>query len=103
MISGARLRWPPLSAYDSLQAGLREVDRPLVGHLDEEQIRELLDVVEVADAVVAEGVTKAPELLDYVGHGGPFEYPDHVAAAGTWRTSGVPPSPREPCRRGRSA
>jgi hypothetical protein len=35
-----------------------------VGHLEEEQVGELLDVVAVGEAVVAEQVAVAPELLD---------------------------------------
>ena len=38
--------------------------RLLVGHLEEEQVRELLDVVAVGEAVVAEDVAVVPELLD---------------------------------------
>jgi hypothetical protein len=38
--------------------------RALVGHLEEEQEGELLEVVLVAEAVVAEDVAVAPELLD---------------------------------------
>ncbi len=40
----------------------------LVGHLEEEQVGDLLDVVAVVDAVVAQGVAEAPEFLDDVGH-----------------------------------
>ena len=43
-------------------------DALLVGHLEEEQVGDLLDVVAVVDAVVAEGVAEAPEFLDDVGH-----------------------------------
>ena len=39
------------------------VDAALVGHLQEQQIGELLDVVAVVDAVVAQGVAEAPEFL----------------------------------------
>ncbi len=45
-----------------------QLDAALVGHLEEEQVRDLLDVVAVVDAVVAQGVAEAPELLDDVGH-----------------------------------
>ncbi len=45
---------------------LGELDAPLVGHLEEEQVGDLLDVVAVVDAVVAQGVAEAPELLDDV-------------------------------------
>ena len=47
---------------------LGKVEGALVGHLEEEQIRDLLDVVAVVDAVVAEGVAEAPELGDDVTH-----------------------------------
>ena len=40
----------------------------LVGHLEEEQIGDLLDVVAVVDAVVAQRVAEAPEFLNDVGH-----------------------------------
>ena len=49
-------------------AALRHVDAALVGHLEEEQIGELLDVVAVVHAVVAQRVAEAPEFLDDVGH-----------------------------------
>ena len=42
--------------------------RALVGHLEEQQVGDLLDVVAVVDAVVAQGVAEAPELLDDVAH-----------------------------------
>ena len=35
-----------------------------VGHLEEEQVRQLLDVVAIAHPVVAEDVVVVPELLD---------------------------------------
>ena len=44
---------------------------PLVGHLQEQQVGELLDVLDRADAVVAQHVAEVPELLDElvrVGH-----------------------------------
>src|SRR5262249_15784225 len=46
----------------------RQVDAALVGHLEEEQIGDLLDVVAVVDPVVAEGVAEPPESLDNVTH-----------------------------------
>ena len=49
-------------------AALRDLDAALVGHLQEEQVGELLDVVAVIDAVVAQGVAEAPEFVDDVGH-----------------------------------
>ena len=36
----------------------------LVGHLEEQQVRQLLDVVAVGEAVVAKDVAVVPELLD---------------------------------------
>jgi len=50
-------------------AALRDLDAALVGHLQEEQVSELLDVVAVIDPVVAQGVAEPPELVDDVGHG----------------------------------
>ena len=38
--------------------------RPLVCHFEEEQVRQLLDVVTVAHSVIAEDVAVVPELLD---------------------------------------
>ena len=38
--------------------------RLLVRHLEEQQVGELLDVVAVGEAVVAEDVAVVPELLD---------------------------------------
>ena len=38
--------------------------RALVGHLEEQQIGELLDIVAIAHAVVAKDVAVVPELLD---------------------------------------
>ena len=49
-------------------AALRDLDVALVRHLEEEEVRDLLDVVAVVDSVVAEGVAEAPELLDDVTH-----------------------------------
>src|SRR5205085_2421486 len=49
-------------------SALRKVDGALVGHLEEEQIGDLLDVVAVVDAVMAKGVAEAPELGDDVTH-----------------------------------
>ncbi len=46
---------------------LGQLDAAFVGHLEEEQVGELLDVVAVVDAVVAQGVAEAPEFVDDVG------------------------------------
>src|SRR5262249_31979879 len=40
----------------------------LVGHFEEEQVRNLLDVVAVIDAVMAKRMAEAPQFLDDVGH-----------------------------------
>ena len=46
----------------------------LVRHLEEDEVGELLEVVAVAHAVVAEGVAEAPNFGDdgFGGHGGKF-------------------------------
>ncbi len=49
-------------------ATLRNVRAAFLGHLEEEQISELLDVIAVVDAIVAQRVAKAPEFLDDVCH-----------------------------------
>ncbi len=38
--------------------------RPLVSHLEEEQVRQLFDVIAIAHPVIAEDVAVVPELLD---------------------------------------
>ena len=38
--------------------------RPLVRHLEEQQIRQLLDIVAIAYTVVAEDIAVIPELFD---------------------------------------
>ena len=43
-------------------------DAFLIGHLQEEEVGELLDVVAVVDSVMAKGVAEAPEFVDDVGH-----------------------------------
>ncbi len=40
--------------------------RALVGHLQEQQVRELLEIVAVGDAIVFEHITKVPELINQV-------------------------------------
>src|ERR1700681_2670040 len=49
-------------------AALRDHDRFLVGHFQEEQLGELLYVVTIIDAVMAKGMAEAPEFLDDVTH-----------------------------------
>ncbi len=49
-------------------AALGQGDGLLVGHLEEDQKGDLLDVVAVVDAVVAKRVAEAPEFLDDIGH-----------------------------------
>src|ERR671926_1486893 len=60
---------PPEQAGPVVAVGHRRGTAPgrqglLVGHLEEEQVGELLNVVAVGEAVVAEQVAVAPELLD---------------------------------------
>ena len=67
-----------LSEIGQLRAGLglerfpiaifRNFRAALVGHLEEQQIRELFDVVPVVNTVVAQRMAEAPEFLDDVGH-----------------------------------
>ena len=40
---------------------------PLIRHLQENEVGELLDVVPVADAIVTEDITVVPDLLYYRG------------------------------------
>ena len=42
----------------------RQLNAALLGHLQEEQVGDLLDVVAVVDALMAKGVAEAPESLD---------------------------------------
>ena len=58
--AGSASRSPPGRCDGSVAGRLR----PLVGHLEEEQVGELLDVVAVGQAVVAQDVAVVPELLD---------------------------------------
>jgi hypothetical protein len=51
-------------------AGFAEHAAVLVVHLEEEQVGELLDVVAVGHAVVAQDVAVVPEALDDGGGGG---------------------------------
>lgn len=60
----ARLR---LETFPSAAFGNGSIT--LLCHFQEQQIRELLDVIAVINAVMAEGVAKAPEFLNDVGHG----------------------------------
>src|SRR5690606_4696362 len=50
------------------RAVLGDGDAALVSHLEEQQVGDLLDVVAVVDAVVAQRVAEAPESLNDVGH-----------------------------------
>src|SRR5262249_38723902 len=49
-------------------APLWQLDALLIRHLQEEQERDLLDVVAVVDAIVAQGVAEPPEFLNDVTH-----------------------------------
>ena len=63
-------------------AGLAELVLLLVGHLEEEQVGELLDVVAVGDAVVAQDVAVVPEALD---DGGGLGRHDGSLVSQSWR------------------
>src|SRR5207244_2397754 len=56
-----------------------QVDAAFVRHFEKEQIGQLLDVVAVVDAVVAQGVAEAPKFLDDIAHA--------AMASLNWRTS----------------
>jgi uncharacterized pyridoxal phosphate-containing UPF0001 family protein len=45
-----------------------EVDASLVGHLQEKQVRQLLDVVAVVDAVMTERVAEPPKFGNDISH-----------------------------------
>src|SRR5665213_1812054 len=49
-------------------ATFRNLHAALFGHLQEEQICELLDIVAVVHAVMAERVAEAPKFLDNIAH-----------------------------------
>jgi hypothetical protein len=57
-----------LLALGVLGFNLGQVNAARIGHLEEQQIGELFDVVAVVHAVVAQRVAEAPEFLDDVGH-----------------------------------
>ena len=46
----------------------RDGNALFIGHLQEEEIGELFDIVAVVDAIVAERVAEAPEFVDDVSH-----------------------------------
>jgi len=50
-------------------ARLGKLDLLLIGHLEEQQVGDLLDVIAVIDPIVPQRVAEAPEFLDNVGHG----------------------------------
>ncbi len=55
--------WPTISV--GYATGLRIGRlRPLIGHLEEQQIRQLLDVVAIAHPIVTQDVAVVPEFLD---------------------------------------
>ena len=47
---------------------LGQFDSPLIGHIDKQQIGNLLDVIAVIDPVMPQGMTESPEFLHYVRH-----------------------------------
>ena len=49
-------------------AAFRQLDAALVGHLEEQQVGDLLDVIAVVDPIVAQGVAETPEFLDDIAH-----------------------------------
>jgi hypothetical protein len=69
---GARMDWSARARVAlirlSIVSSKRISESTLVGHLEKEQIGDLLDVVAVVDAIVAEGVAEAAEFLDDIGH-----------------------------------
>jgi hypothetical protein len=73
---------------ESLWDGGRFVEgrlRLLVGHLQEEQERQLLDVIAIGQAVVAEDIAVVPELLDQGGGVGHWSRGDAEARlSGNW-------------------
>src|SRR2546427_806732 len=46
----------------------RDLDHSLRGHLEEQEICNLLNVIAVIDAIVPEGVAEPPKLANYVTH-----------------------------------
>jgi hypothetical protein len=63
--------------------------RALVGHLEEQQIRQLLDIVAVAHPIVAEDVAVVPEFLDDLLGVISHENPEPLLVF-AWRSDGVP-------------
>ena len=49
-------------------AAIRKYNTPLISHLDEEEIGDLLDIIPVIDPVMPERVAESPEFLDYIAH-----------------------------------
>jgi len=47
---------------------LRNLRAALIGHLEEQQISQLLNVIAIIHAVMAQCVAEAPEFLDDIGH-----------------------------------
>ena len=59
-------RGPGIGAGDDAGLAVRRL-RALVGHFQEQQVSELLDIVAVAHAVIAQDVAVVPEFLDQGG------------------------------------
>ena len=82
-------------AAERLHLHVAQVDPSLIGHLEEQQIGDLLDVIAVVDPIVAEGVAEPPEFLDNVGHAsiGPrwlarhFSFSTTNSASSFWNSS----------------
>src|ERR1017187_6607031 len=51
-----------------LHLDMAEVDVSFIGHLQKQQICELLNVVAVIDSVMSKGVAKAPKFLNNISH-----------------------------------
>ena len=55
-----------LLAFFRLDGECTQVDAALIGHLQEQQVGQLLDVIAVVDAIVAECVAETPKFLNDV-------------------------------------
>jgi uncharacterized pyridoxal phosphate-containing UPF0001 family protein len=44
------------------------MDFPLIGHLQEEQVSQLLDIIAVIHAVMPQRMTEAPQFVNYITH-----------------------------------
>ena len=67
-------RWPGVRTGDQARLVVRRLCA-FVGHLEKQQIGELLDVIAIAHAVIAQSIAIVPEFLNQRGsvHGCPIE------------------------------